>query len=270
MIRTLGLAALAWLAVFSESALAETDERARAKQAVERSQSVINTILPPLEFTDIDGKKVNLSRFRGKPLLITMIYTACVDVCPLLIQNLHPAVADARGLFGEDGFSVITVGFDVQGDTPQRMRSFRNRAGQPFDNWHFLSGDEANVDALERSIGVGIYARAGGFDHVSQITFVDGNGRIVQQVYGASFEPPLVIEPLKDLIYGRFTAVKTLDAIIDRIKLFCTIYDPTSGRYYFNYSIFIGLTIGSCSLAFVGFVLVREWRRTRSNPDGIS
>jgi protein SCO1/2 len=41
------------------------------------------------------------------------------------------------------------------------------------------------------------------------------------------------------------------------------VYDPASGRYRFDYSVFVGMAIGALSLGGIGFVLVRGWLRAR-------
>ena len=123
---------------------------------------------------------------------------------------------------------------------------------------------------MARAVGFAIYARAGGFDHIAQVSLVDAKGTLYQQVYGAVFEPPVIVEPLKDLVFGRYRPVSSLQGIFDRIKLFCTVYDPNSGRYYFDYSLFVGIAIGLLCLGLVLGFLIREWRRPPPDTAGTS
>ena len=69
-----------------------------------------------------------------------------------------------------------------------------------------------------------------------------------------------VVEPLKDLIFGRAAELTSLDGLINRIRLFCTLYDSKTGRYSFDYAIFIGFGIAVLTLSGVATVLVRGWR----------
>ena len=238
----------------------------RAERALDASKSALGRSLPDLTFTDVDGGKVRLADFRGRPLLVTLVYTACADVCPTLISNLYPAVESAQETFGHEAFTVVTVGFDVRKDTPAQMRALARSHGVDLPNWRFLSADQANLDALAEAVGFAFFSRAGGFDHLAQVSIVDRKGRLYQQVYGAIFEPPLLVEPLKNLIFGRDLPLTSFQGLIDRIKLFCTTYDPNSGRYYFNYSLFIGIAIALLCFGLVLAFLVREWRR--SAPEG--
>jgi len=240
---------------------AEGQANERAEQAVNLSQSALGNKLPDIALTSAEGKTVRLSRFHGKPMLVTLVYTSCADVCPTLIETLYPAVKEAQSALGDDSFSVVTVGFDVRNDTPERMRLMARSRGIDLPNWQFLSGDNESLDALARSVGFAFYSRPGGFDHPAQVSIVDREGRVRQQVYGAIFEPPLIVEPLKDLVFGRYTPVSSFQSVIDRIKLFCTVYDPGSGRYYFDYSLFVGIAIALVCFSLVVMFLVREWRR---------
>lgn len=240
-------------------AAAQKDDR--AQQALKTSQAALGAPLPDVTLKDHTGATVSLSDFRGKPLILTLVYTSCADVCPTLIESLYPAVEEAQSALGEDAFSVITVGFDVRNDTPERMRLLGRERGIDLPNWRFLASDQENLDALARAVGFAIYSRPGGFDHLAQASLVDKDGKLYQQVYGAVFEPPVIVEPLKDLVFGRYRPVSSLQSIIDRIKLFCTVYDPNSGRYYFDYSLFAGIAIGLFCLSLILAFIVREWRR---------
>ena len=69
-----------------------------------------------------------------------------------------------------------------------------------------------------------------------------------------------MVEPLKDLIYGRNAELTSLEGIVNRIKLFCTLYDSKTGRYSFDYAIFFGFGIAVLTLTGVAVVLLRGWR----------
>lgn len=252
---------LALIVVASLVMPAKAGKEDKAVHAVQFSRAALGNALPNVVLINTDGSPAPLSKFRGKPLLVSLVYTGCADVCPTLIETLAPAVEEAQAALGEDSFSVITVGFDARNDTPERMRLMAHTRGINLRNWHFLAADQENLDLLASALGFAFYARPGGFDHLAQVSMVDAEGKLYQQVYGAVFEPPLIVEPLKDLVFGRYRPVSSLQGIIDRIKLFCTVYDPNSGRYRFDYSLFIGAAIGLASLSLVLAFFVREWRR---------
>jgi protein SCO1/2 len=53
-------------------------------------------------------------------------------------------------------------------------------------------------------------------------------------------------------------------SLVDRIRLFCTVYDPATGRYEIDNSLFIQIAIGLMVVLSVSFYLWREFRRPRS------
>lgn len=247
---------------------AEAPLSEKQRELVELSEDAKGKALPNISLTDVDGNTILLSSYKGRPLLVTLVYTGCIDVCPTLIENLHPAVEAASAALGEDSFSVITVGFDIRQDTPKKLKAFAQARGVSMPNWKFLSADSDSLDALARAVGFGFYSRPGGFDHFSQVSLVNSNGRLHGQVYGAVFSPPVIVEPLKKLVFGVDAPLKSFDDIINRFKFFCTVYDPRAERYYFNYSLFVGLGIGFACLCLIAFAIVREWRRASESEAG--
>lgn len=225
--------------------------------AIRYSQEALGRRLSDYSFRSEDGSTVRLADYRGKPLVLNLVYTSCADICPMVVQTLARAVDAGQAALGADSFAVVTVGFDATHDTPARMRAFSASQGVDLPNWRFLSTDAATVARLAEELGFIFYQSPKGFDHLAQITVVDADGRVYRQVYGAEFEVPALVEPLKDLVYGRGNAVTGMASLFDRIRLFCTIYDPARDRYRFSYAIFISIVGGGLSVGAVGFVLLR-------------
>ena len=232
-------------------------------QAYSKSQAALGKQVGNHRFLDNDGAELRLSRFRGKPLLVSMIFTSCYHICPVITRQLAGVVDVAREALGEDSFEVITVGFDTQADTPERMRSFARGRGIADPRWHFLSADEATIGAFSEDLGFSFAPSPRGFDHLTQVTVIDADGRVFQQVYGDAFTPPALVEPLKELVLGTGEGIAGFTGWVKGVRFLCTVYDPTSGRYSFDYSIFIALAIGVVSLGGVAIFVIRAWREHR-------
>ena len=71
---------------------------------------------------DQDGRLVRLSSERGKPVLVTFLYTHCPDVCPLIAENLNTALRRLGS--ARDDVRVIAVSVDPRNDTPEAVRQF--------------------------------------------------------------------------------------------------------------------------------------------------
>lgn len=231
------------------------------KSALERSQAAVGTLVGDYWLVDSGGRSVNLATFRGRPAVISLIYTSCYHTCPMLTSHLAKVVEVAREALGEDSFSVLTIGFDTAIDTPRRMRMFAKKRDIGFSNWYFLSSDAATMEELTRDLGFTYFRSPKGFDHLSQTTVINAEGHVYRQVYGESFEAPTLVEPLKQLVFGEDADPTTLAGWLNGVRLFCTVYDPTSGRYRFDYSLFIAIAVGFVSLGSIGIFVVRAWRQ---------
>jgi protein SCO1 len=78
---------------------------------------------PALSLRNYLGQRVNISRYRGKALLVTFIYDHCPDICPLIVANLRVA----QNLMGPKTAAeaqIIAVSVDPRGDTPKTVAKF--------------------------------------------------------------------------------------------------------------------------------------------------
>ncbi len=251
----------AWLVLAATAAAAQQYDRG---EALDISQAAIGRHLADYRLRDVHGQAFDLSRLRGKPLVVSMIYTSCHHICPMITRNLGETAEVAREALGEDSFSVVTVGFDWKVDTPERMRQFAAQHGaHNTADWHFLAADADTVDALAENLGFLFFASPKGFDHLTQTTIIDDDGTIYRQVYGVDIETQALVEPLKELVFNTPRSAGLIEHWISTLKLFCTVYDPNSDRYRFDYSIFMTIIVGILCLGAIATFIVREWRNAR-------
>lgn len=251
-----GLIVTSGFAAGPEGQVARLDPR----KAIEQSEQAVGRSLGNYRLIDSTGASISLRDYRGTPLVISLVYTACSSVCPPTTQHLINAVDEAARALGPQSFNVLTVGFDARNDAPGRLAQFASVQGVKFINWRLASADQATIEALLRDLGFSYVAIAGGFDHVTQTTIIDREGKIYRSVYGDNFPLPMFIEPLKDIVYG-VSSSYSFAGIVDRIKFICTVYDPGAGRYRIDYGLAFGSVIAALSLLIFGGILYREWSR---------
>lgn len=242
----------------------KASDRFDREEALAVSRAAIGRAVGDGTFQDTHGNRVTLAALRGKPLVVSLIYTSCYHICPTTTRHLADVVDKARSALGEDSFNVATIGFDTMRDTPPMMADFARAQGVDDDNWYFLSGDRQGIERLSEELGFLYFPSANGFDHLVQTTVIDATGEVYQQVYGLAFDTPLLVEPLKRLVFGATESAGLLQSVSNQVRLFCTVYDPSADKYKFDYSIFIGTFIGIMCVGLLGVVLVREWRKTLS------
>ncbi len=231
--------------------LTTLDERA----ALKLSQAAIGTSVGDHVLLDREQRPTPLSKYRGKPLLVNFVYTACFNVCPTTTKNLQDAVEGTVSVLGADRFNIVSIGFNQPFDSPQAMKTFAQQYGIRLPNWEFLSPAAAIVDELTQNFGFSYIATSAGFDHMNQVTMVDAQGKIFRQVYGEKFTAEDLAEPLKAMITGAPIPpqTNTLEEIIDRVRILCSVYDPITGKYRTNYSVYFMIA------GFVTFMIFMIW-----------
>jgi protein SCO1/2 len=243
--------------------LAAAERSLDEQAALVVSQSVITRPLGDYRFVDARGRPFTLSDLRGRPIVLSLVYTSCYEVCSRLTLRLREVVDVAHKALGADSFTVLSVGFDTANDTPARMRLYAAERGAERPGWYFASTDAATIARLARDVGFTYRPSSKGFDHITQTTIIDGAGRVMLQVYGQDFDAPLLVEPLKRLLRGENIARGTLGGLVESVRLFCTIYDPVTGRYRFDYGLVVELVAGILALGMVAVAIGRASRDVR-------
>ena len=142
-------------------------------KALAASQAALGRQIGEYALLDQNRRRVALADYRGKPLLVSFVYTACSQACPAATQFLAKAVKEARAALGPDKFNVVSIGFNQPFDSPEAMAAFARQNGIRDPLWEFLGTDAATMQAITRAFGFTWYATPKGFDHISQVTLVD-------------------------------------------------------------------------------------------------
>ena len=261
-LRAFGLALLLGGSVLAAhaDAPAALDERT----ALAAGEAAIGRVVPDYVLLDRQGREVKLSSYRGKPLLVSFIYTGCFQICPATTRALHEAVKGLDKLLAPDQFNVVSIGFNQPFDSPTAMRAFAAQHRIDYANWEFLSPPPAIVAALARDFGFSYVATAGGFDHVLGVTLVDAQGRIHAQVYGDRMNAQRIGEPLRQLLTeGPGAGSMQLADVIERVRILCTVYDPDTGTYRYKWGLIFELIGGLGFFITVAWYFIAERRNRR-------
>ena len=243
-----------------------TDLGLDREQALRTSQAAIGRQIGDHILLNREGRPVALSSFRGKPLLVSFIYTGCFQVCPTTTKSLQETVEGLQKSLGPNQFNVVSIGFNQPADSPQALKAFATQYGIKQPNWDFLSPPAAIVPALAQDFGFVYTATPAGFDHVLQVSIVDAEGRIVRQVYGESVVPAELGEPIKLLLAGApVQSNELLDDLMDRVRILCTVYDPKTGAYRVDYTLPIQIAGGVTFFVLMLMFFFNEWRSNRQS-----
>ena len=235
-----------------------------AATALRDSQAAIGRNVGGHALLDVQGRPVRLADYRGKPLLVSFIYTGCFQVCPTTTRSLAVAVEQLAEVFGGDKFNVVSIGFNQPFDSPTAMRAFAAQMRITAPNWFFLSPPPASAEALTRDFGFRAVATPAGFDHLLMVSVLDAQGRIHAQVYGERLTRDQLGEPLRQLLGGApLGPGLPLAELVERVRILCTVYDPATGKYRYNYGLIIEIAGGLTFAVAMAWFFLLEWRTQR-------
>jgi protein SCO1 len=123
---------------------------------------------PDFELRDQDGQPISMRSFRGRPVLVTFLYTTCEETCPLQAQTVRGALDE----LGHD-LPAIAVAVDPPRDTPERARAFLSEQ-RALGRLDFVLGSRAELRPLWE--GFAIQPQSVTQEHQSRFTLVDARG----------------------------------------------------------------------------------------------
>jgi protein SCO1 len=133
------------------------------------------TPAPDFLLKDQFGNSISLAQFKGKPVVLTFLYTHCPDVCPLTADKIH-ATMQSLGSNAQH-IAVLAVSMDPKGDTAAAAQHFANvhKLGNYF---YYLIGTHNELAPVWASYSVDAQAAtsSGTVNHSSAIYVIDKQG----------------------------------------------------------------------------------------------
>jgi protein SCO1 len=168
--------------------------------------------VPDFGLVNQDGKRIRLSQYRGKALLITFVYTRCPqpDQCTLMSNNFA-AIDKALQQQPEtyDKTHLLTISFDPDYDTPKVLRSYGashtgRYSDETFQHWEFASGTKDEVKGVAQFFGLRYYHDTESNDeqviHSMRTAIVGPDGKVIKLYRGNEWKPDEVLSELKILV----------------------------------------------------------------------
>lgn len=143
----------------------------------------------PLRLTDQTGRSYDWSTRRGKPQLVSMFYTSCQYICPLIVESgkameKHLTPAQQRNL------GILLLSMDPERDTPKVLQAVVDKRRLDTARWTLASPPPGQVRALAGVLGIRYRQLADGeFNHTSALVLLDANGRILARTEQVGSRP---------------------------------------------------------------------------------
>lgn len=188
------LAAALAVGVFATSAPAQTTPWGR-------------DYFPNVVLTDHNGRQMRFydDVIRGKVVAINFIYTSCGNICPLDTAQLRRVQQILGNRVGRD-VHMYTISLDPERDRPEQLRQFM-RIYDVGPGWTFLTGSTADVELLQRRLGIRAVSPDRLSEHDTSIIF--GNEPTGQWIRRTAYENPQLMADLLGRRLQNYSAAST-------------------------------------------------------------
>jgi protein SCO1/2 len=208
-------------------------------------------------FRNEAGATVRLGDYFGtRPVVLVFAYYDCPMLCTQVINGLSSALGVMSLNPGKD-FEIVTVSFNPH-DTPASATAkkavYLERYHRPgaAEGWHFLTGDQPQIDRLTKAAGFRYAwdAETKQFAHPSGVIVLTPDGRLSKYLFGIEYGP-------RDLRLGIVEASEgKIGTPVDALLLYCYHYDPMTGRYGLAIMRAIRMAGAATVLALGAFIVV--------------
>jgi protein SCO1 len=143
----------------------------------------------PLMLTDQSGRVVDWRARRGKPQLVSMFYTSCQYICPLIVDS-GKAIERQLTPAEQQRIGILLISMDPARDTPAALKAVVDKRKLDLSRWTLASPAKQDVRAVAGVLGIRYRALADGeFNHTSALVLLDADGRILARTEQVGAKP---------------------------------------------------------------------------------
>lgn len=153
-----------------------------------------------VSLTGQDGRTSRLDGRRGAPVLVSMFYTSCRFVCPMLIETLRDVEAKLSAEEREH-LTVLLVSIDPAHDSVEVLKRTADERHLDGAHWTLARTDPATVRKLAAVLGIQYRALPDGeFNHTTAVILVDAEGRIAARTTRLGGADPAFVKRVKSVL----------------------------------------------------------------------
>jgi protein SCO1/2 len=152
----------------------------------------------PLSLTDQDGRTADWREQRGKPRLVSMFYTSCQYICPLIVDS-GKAIDRQLTPAQQQRIGIVLISMDPARDSPAALRSVVDQRKLDTQRWTLAAPPAADVRAAAGVLGIRYRQLADGeFNHTSALVLLDADGRVLARTEQMGSRPdPAFVEAVR-------------------------------------------------------------------------
>ena len=143
----------------------------------------------PAMLTDAQAHRFEWKSRRGLAQIVSMFYSSCKLMCPLLIDSAKAIDADLTP-DERSRISVTLISLDPKRDTPAVLARTGREHGLDAARWTLVQPAPGDVRAIAGLLGIRYRALADGeFNHTTVLVLLDADGRIVARTENMGGKP---------------------------------------------------------------------------------
>ena len=152
----------------------------------------------PENWTNQNGKDIQLKELRGKVLVMVMIYTSCKAACPRLVADMRN-IEERIPKELKEKVTFVLVSIDPEVDTPERLKEFAIENKMDGNQWVFLRSDEERTREFSAVLAVN-YKKISpiDFSHSNIISVFNAEGEMTFQQEGLGVSYDKTIAKIKE------------------------------------------------------------------------
>ncbi len=171
------------------------------KETVVQKESIAQNSLYQVsgEWTNQNGKKINLDQLAGKVQVTAMIFTHCGYACPKMVDNMK-AIEEKLPNNLKNKVDFLLISFDARNDTSARLKQYASQK-QLDNNWTLLHGSAEQIRMMSMLLQIQYSPlQGGGFTHSNAITILDQHGDISGRIEGLDINVGQVVDAIKEAV----------------------------------------------------------------------
>jgi protein SCO1/2 len=191
----------AWLATLEKTGTAPLTDAATMPAASFIAPLKPGDMVPDTALTDHLGEAVTLPAWRGSAVAVTFIYVRCPlpQFCPLLdrrFAEIQRAIAADPAL--AQRARLLSVSFDPDADTTERLKVHADRLKADPAIWRFATAPRDVVDRFAATFGVNVIReRDQTITHNMRTTVIGPDGRVVRVFEGSDWTPAQAVDEMR-------------------------------------------------------------------------
>jgi protein SCO1/2 len=160
--------------------------------------------VPDIPMVNQDGKTLHFVQFKGKVLLLTLIYTRCPfpDYCPLLSRQFAAIQKElAKNPDDYKKTHLMSISLDPKYDKPPVLReyglTYLDHDPKGFEHWDFVSTTPEDLQKLTAVFGLSYSEQNSQISHSMNTVLIAADGTVADMWPGNDWQTSEVLEVMR-------------------------------------------------------------------------